>query len=110
MSTRRGIVLLIALAAAPALGCQRQQFVRNQSVDMNPPLVSADPIATDPALADPRSVTFADRHPLLRKPAEYYQSAGPSPARKVAAATVIGIPAGILGEMRQIVVGCPPGF
>ncbi|QDV37948.1 hypothetical protein [Tautonia plasticadhaerens] len=110
MSMRTCWTLLLALAAAPATGCHRQEFLRNRSVDMDPPLVSADPIAGDPALAEPRSATLADRHPLFRKPAEYYQSAGPSPVRKVAAATVIGIPAGILGEMRQIVVGCPPGF
>jgi hypothetical protein len=103
-------MLFVALAAVSATGCHRPEFLRNRSVAMDPPLVSADPIAGDPALSDPRSITFADRHPMLRKPREYYESAGPNPVGKVAAATFIGIPAGILGEVRQIVVGCPPGF
>lgn len=110
MSTRKRWILLVVLLAFSATGCHRKQFVRNQSISMNPPLVSTNPMMSDPMMGAPRGVTFVDRHPMLRKPVEYYESSGPSSVRKVAAATFIGVPAGLLGEMRQIVVGCPPGF
>ncbi len=56
----------------------------------------------------PRSSSFVDRHPLLSRPRDYYENTGgKNKATKTAAATVIGIPAGILGELKQIVVGNP---
>ncbi len=55
-----------------------------------------------------RQVTWADRHPLFIKPREYYDNSGSNRVVKAAAATVIGVPAGIIGEIRQIVVGAPP--
>jgi hypothetical protein len=71
------------------------------------------PGADDPTLVPgnpPRKVQWTDRHPLFRKPAEVYQNTDRGPVVNAAAATVIGIPMGIVGELRQIVVGCPPGF
>ena len=110
MSTRARWVVLLATLATLTTGCHRKEFIRDRSVAMDPPLVSADPAQDDPLLAEPRRATFVDRHPLLRKPVEYYQSSGPNPVGRVASATLIGVPAGVLGEMRQIIVGCPPGF
>jgi hypothetical protein len=49
-----------------------------------------------------------DRHPLFAKPREYYEGAGNNRLVKVTAATVVGIPAGLVGELRQIVAGRPP--
>ncbi|RUL84325.1 hypothetical protein [Tautonia sociabilis] len=105
MSSRTIGMVLLALAAGMTTGCHRKEFLRNQSIAMDPSIV-----ASDPAAGVPNRVTFVDRHPMLRKPVEYYQSTGTGTAGKVAAAALIGVPAGILGEMRQIVVGCPPGF
>ena len=105
MKTRMRWVLFMALAVASTTGCHRKEFIRDKRTVIDPPLASADP-----ALTAPGEVTFVDRHPMFRKPVEYYESSGPSPIRKMAAATIIGVPAGILGEMRQVVVGCPPGF
>jgi hypothetical protein len=76
-------------------------------------LASAEPayVAGDPAIAADvpvaRPVTVVDRHPLFYKPREYYETSGNNRFVKVGAATLIGIPAGIIGEMRQIVVGQP---
>ncbi|HEU5115936.1 MAG TPA: hypothetical protein VFT74_04600 [Isosphaeraceae bacterium] len=76
-------------------------------------LASAEPayVAGDPAIvADvpaARPVTFVDRHPLFYKPRDYYETSGQNGLVKAGAATFIGIPAGILGEMRQIVIGQP---
>lgn len=58
-------------------------------------------------IGEARPVTFVDRHPLLYKPVEWYDRAAPNPLLGVASATFIGIPAGALGEARQIIVGCP---
>jgi hypothetical protein len=55
----------------------------------------------------PHEMTWVDRHPLFTKPREYYDSSGSNKVVKTAAATVIGIPAGIFGELKQIVVGTP---
>jgi hypothetical protein len=56
----------------------------------------------------PPQETFVDRHPLLSKPREYYDSSGNNTLVKVAGATIVGIPVGIFGELRQIVGGQPP--
>lgn len=53
------------------------------------------------------TVSFVDRHPLFSKPRDYYENSGKNKVVKAAAATVIGIPAGIFGELKQIVVGAP---
>ena len=52
-------------------------------------------------------MTFVDRHPLLSKPRDYYESSGDNKFVKSMAAGVIGVPAGIVGELKQIVVGKP---
>jgi hypothetical protein len=56
----------------------------------------------------PPQETFVDRHPLFSKPREYYDTSGNNTLVKVAGATIVGIPVGIFGELRQIVVGQPP--
>jgi hypothetical protein len=53
--------------------------------------------------------TWVDRHPLFSKPRQYYESTGNNKVTKTAAAAVLGVPAGIYGEIKQIVVGTPPG-
>jgi hypothetical protein len=59
--------------------------------------------------AKAQGVTFVDRHPLLSKPRDYYESSGNNKIVKTAAATFIGIPAGFVGELKQIVGGRDPG-
>lgn len=110
MSTQARWVVWFALLATLTTGCQKKEFIRNQSVVMDPQLMAMDPTWGDPMLGEPRRATFVDRHPLLRKPVEHYAMAGPKKVHRLAAATFIGIPAGVLGEARQIIVGCPPGF
>ncbi|MGC8641936.1 MAG: hypothetical protein ACP5XB_18880 [Isosphaeraceae bacterium] len=55
-----------------------------------------------------KTVSYVDRHPLLSKPREYWENAGDNKIVKAGAATFIGVPAGIFGELKQIVVGTPP--
>ncbi len=55
-----------------------------------------------------RTVTYVDRHPLFSKPRQYWESSGDNKIVKTAAATFVGVPAGIYGELKQIVVGTTP--
>jgi hypothetical protein len=99
--------LIAALAGA---GCQgtgtlrRPRTVASTEPGLEPSPGSSTVIASTPP---PSTVTFVDRHPLFSKPREYYENSGNNTIVKAAAATVIGIPAGLYGEMRQIVVGQP---
>jgi hypothetical protein len=101
----RGIALgLVVCAGLWASGCQSYQ-ARRPVVTTDPPLAQSDGAVDEPA---PRAVAFSDRHPLLYKPREYWETSGNNTIVKAAAATFVGVPAGILGEMRQIIVGAPP--
>jgi hypothetical protein len=53
-------------------------------------------------------MTFVDRHPLFYKPRDYYESSGSNGVVKTVSAVVVGVPVGIYGELKQIVVGTPP--
>jgi hypothetical protein len=53
----------------------------------------------------PKTVTWVDRHPLFSKPRDYWETSGDNKVVKVAAATLVGVPAGIYGEVKQIIVG-----
>jgi hypothetical protein len=61
--------------------------------------ISTTPVST---------VGFADRHPLFTKPKQYWETSGDNKIVKAAAATFIGVPAGFVGEVKQIFVGVPP--
>jgi hypothetical protein len=107
----KGRMLLVGLLVVPlvASGCQSPSR-RAALAASEPSLVAQGENGTNTNVVQvppARVVTFADRHPLLYKPREYYDSAGENKAAKIAAATVVGIPAGIVGELRQIVVGAP---
>jgi hypothetical protein len=64
--------------------------------------------AADPTAPAASSPAWVDRHPLFARPRDIYVST-PSRSKLVkgAAATVVGVPMGIFGEMRQIVAGNP---
>ena len=101
----------LALATAIALaGCHGGPMPRTpRAVASAEPALDPDapgaPLVTNAPPARP--VTIVDRHPLLSKPRDYYENAGSNKIVKTGAATLVGIPAGILGEMRQIVIGRP---
>lgn len=52
-------------------------------------------------------VTFVDRHPLFSKPRDDYEGSGSNKVVKTLAAGLVGVPAGLFGELKQIVVGRP---
>jgi hypothetical protein len=99
--------LLMALAASGCNGGPSKRTV----VSTEPALVPGDPdvAIVDRAKPVPSTVTVVERHPLLSKPKQYYDDTNSNKVAKTAAATFIGVPAGIYGELKQIVVGVPPG-
>ena len=72
--------------------------------------MSGDPDVAIVDRAKPAAtVSAVDRHPLLSKPKQYYDDTNSNKVAKTAAAAFIGVPAGIYGELKQIVVGVPAG-
>jgi hypothetical protein len=59
-------------------------------------------------VAPAKTVGWVDRHPLFSKPRDYWDTSGDNKVVKAAAATLVGVPVGIYGEVKQIIVGAPP--
>jgi len=103
----KALALLAALFTVA--GCHGRGSRRSSAPE--PALSGAlDPTQTEPIVdsAPSKTVTYVDRHPALSKPREYWENSGDNKVVKAAAATFIGVPVGIYGEMKQIVVGAPP--
>jgi len=96
-----------ALIAVGLTGCHGKVFHRHAGYGTDPALVVGD---TGEFVSAAEPLSFADRHPLLRKPGEVYHKTCCHKAGKLAAATFIGVPVGAAGEIWQIIKGCPPGF
>jgi hypothetical protein len=97
------------MAALVLSGCQGARTPRQVAV-AEPGLSLPGDSGTQVVEAlPPRTVTVVDRHPLLSKPRDYYENTGNNKVVKTAAAAVIGVPAGVVGELRQIVVGRDSG-
>ncbi|WP_422926375.1 hypothetical protein [Singulisphaera sp. PoT] len=92
---------------AVASGCRSGPSSRSVASSEPPLAAVGEPGTTVIDAPPPRTVTWVDRHPLFSKPRQYYESSGDNKVVKTAAATVIGIPAGVVGELKQIVVGTP---
>jgi hypothetical protein len=100
-------VALVATLAAP--GCSTPS---KRTLASTEPGLSTSPGDSGVVVADRGKPvagdSFVDRHPLFYKPREYYESTGNNKVTKTAASAVLGVPAGIYGELKQIVVGTPP--
>jgi hypothetical protein len=98
---------LCAALVAGVMGCQGMSHKGGMMASREPALVPDD--GTTVVVAPPPSSDgWAERHPLVMKPKQYYDNTQGNKFVKGAAATVIGVPAGLLGEMKQIVVGRAP--
>ena len=89
-------------------GCQGRGARRLSTSEpgLSTPIEGSAPIIEGSTVPG-RPVTWVDRHPLFSKPREYYEKTDNNGFVKTAAATVIGVPAGLYGEMKQIVTGTP---
>jgi hypothetical protein len=100
--------MLSVAIAVTSVGCSGTGSRRSASAP-EPGLSGALDSGTRVAETPPaRTVTYVDRHPLFSKPREYWESSGDNKIVKAAAATFVGVPVGLYGEMKQIVVGTPP--
>ena len=100
------LVLVAALAAAGCRGtAPGRRLAKSEPSLVETPGAESAPVVVEAPQSRP--ITVVDRHPLLSKPREYYESSGKNKLVKATAATVIGVPAGIFGELRQIVRGQP---
>lgn len=109
MTRRRGLGFLSsALLVLSIAGCSASGS-RRSLLPTEPGLSGLD--AEDKALLETpaaREITYVDRHPLFSKPREYWENSSDNRIVKAAAATFVGVPAGIYGEVKQIVTGVPP--
>jgi hypothetical protein len=96
------------LLTVPQAGCQSAapRKVASAEPGLSGPMEPGAGVVEAPA-HPATTLTWVDRHPLFSKPRDYYDSSGTNKVVKTAAAAVIGIPAGIFGELKQIVVGAP---
>ena len=96
------VVVMVVLATA---GCQGTGSRRTASAP-EPALSGA--LDSGGTLAETRpakTVTVVDRHPLFSKPRDYWDTSGDNKIVKAAAATFVGVPVGMYGEVKQIIVG-----
>lgn len=107
-------MVMTVLALAVLAGCQASGMKRPATV-ISPPPVVGDASGSETAVGEKTlstapvsSVRFADRHPLFTQPRKYWETSGDNKIVKAAAATFIGVPAGFVGEVKQIFVGVPP--
>lgn len=110
-SVRAGVAVAgLALVLSGCHGGSRR--IARQEPGLDPALGGGTVVAgtADPTSPRAGAPAWVQRHPLFARPREIYAS---TPARnklvKGAAATVVGVPVGLFGEMRQIVAGRPPG-
>jgi hypothetical protein len=100
---------IFSLTALTVTGCHAGQSKR--SIASSEPMLSPTAEGGTPIIVEgtpARTVTYVDRHPLLSKPREYYEgSTSNNVIGKSARAVVVGVPVGIYGELKQIVVGTP---
>jgi hypothetical protein len=102
-----GWLALAFSAMVVAGGCHgspSRRTLASSEPTLSPPVEGGTAVVEAPL---PRNVTFVDRHPLFSKPRDYYESSGDNAIVKSAAAVVVGVPAGLIGELKQIVVGAP---
>ncbi len=114
-----GSLIFLAAALVTEPGCStpaRRSIVGGPVASSSEPALSPNPSGPEVAVIDPpssastnstKTASILDRHPLLRKPQQYYDNTNSNKAVKTAAATFVGVPAGIVGELKQIVVGRP---
>lgn len=106
--TSRPILAILALALAT--GCTSSRPKR--TVNSEPPLIVGDASGSGGAIVaeapQARAISAIDRHPLLSRPRDRYDSTNGNKLTRTAAAAVIGVPSGIGAEIRQIIVGQAP--
>jgi hypothetical protein len=108
----RGFAITPLVILGICAGCQSPGHPRTV-VTPEPTLsgtVESDTTVADGKSAAPpvKTTSVVDRHPLFSKPRDYWETSGDNKVVKAAAATFVGVPVGIYGEVKQIIVGASP--
>jgi hypothetical protein len=103
--------VVAGLLVAMTVGCASSHKKKGM-ITTEPPLIGegtvVGPGATEIVQAPETHVpTIADRHPLLSRPREYYDTTNGNKLTRTAAATFIGVPSGIGAEVKQLFAGTP---
>jgi hypothetical protein len=109
----RGLVIAsLLVVAGTCAGCQgvgRPRTVVSPEPSLSGAVEGDTTVANGPQNITPvKTATVVDRHPLFSKPRDYWETSGDNKVVKAAAATFVGVPVGIYGEFKQIIVGAPP--
>ena len=123
MDGRSRLFVLILAASAIGLpsqsGCNtpaRRSLGGSSVTSSGEPPLTTEPASSESVVVEPgvasngasaKSIAFVDRHPLLRKPQQYYDNTNSNKVVKTAAAAFVGVPVGLAGEVKQIFVGTP---
>jgi hypothetical protein len=109
MRYRRGAVaLVVATSLVVGAGCHGKGH-RGGLAATEPPLdVAAGGDGAPVVVASPRSSpAWVDNNPIFSKPREYYANTDSNVIVKGAAATFVGVPAGIAGQVKKMVTRKP---
>lgn len=103
---RRLGALSLSVLILTGLGCQSGGSRRASAPE---PSLTLAPDSNSTVVEAPqaKTVSYVDRHPMLSKPRDYWENAGDNKIVKAGAATFIGVPVGLYGEIKQIVTGAP---
>ena len=106
---RRIVQVVAALAVLITPGCAKNR--QKVMVSNNRPIIEgASSVGGGEIVVNNKPAggsRFIDRHPLFYKPGEYYTTYDGNVVLRGARATFVGIPAGMVGEMKQAFRGVP---
>lgn len=101
------VVTALTIVIAPGCAKNRQKVM----VSSNRPIIEgASTVSSNGELVVNKpagSSRFMDRHPMFYKPGEYYSTYDGNVVMRGARATFVGIPAGVVGEVKQAFRGVP---
>ncbi len=105
---RRNILLAgMLVVVATSTGCHKHKNqMRGTALDSVVSSPQFESMAMD-GCAPTGKTACVDRHPMLYKPRDVFNNVDHGPIMKTAAATFVGVPAGIAGEVGQVFHGCP---
>lgn len=107
-STRWLLALVLLSGALTGCASHKAKKAGPTFAGAEPPLdVTVDPDGTNRLASSSSDKNFGARHPLFYKPHDYYTKTNSNVLVKAGAATFVGVPAGVIGEVRQIVTGNP---
>lgn len=103
----RAVQVVAAALLVATVGCGKHR--KDMVVSNRPIIEGASPVGGNEVVVNKPvgGSRFVERHPLLYKPGEYYSTYDGNVVVRGARATFIGVPAGMVGEVKQAFRGVP---